>query len=493
MPDNQDFYNLLGIPRNASAEEIRRAYREAALRLHPDRNTRPGDTEIFLQVSKAYEILTDEQRRKEYDETLAEREEGLAASSPFTCLVNQSRRSLLQLDEPQVHYLLLDISPSQALPEIRPPINTCIAIDRSTSMRGQRLDQVRAATLSILKGLAPADSASIVAFSDHAEVIVTPGQAKDMATARARLSLLQAGGGTEIAQGMESGLVELQRSFSREGVNHLILLTDGRTYGDEERCLQIADEAATFGITINGVGIGADWSDRLLDDLASRTGGSVIFLDTPRSITDLLQHIMGGLTSVVASRVRLEGSVSHQVDLRSAFRLLPEPMPLGDSLPIMLGNLQKDGQIRLILELVVHPIGQIQDVTLMHCNITGDLLGPSAEAVNLPLAIHCPVTGQPDTEPPPKDIVSALSLIALYRMQEKARHEAELGQSSRAAKRLENLATQLLAGGEKELAKAALAEAEHLTHTRRLSQEGEKILKYGTRALLLLPAKAEGS
>lgn len=493
MPDNQDFYNLLGIPRSATAEEIRRAYREAALRLHPDRNTRPGDTELFLHVSKAYEILTDEQRRKEYDETLAEREEGLAASSPFTCLVKQSRRSLLQLDEPQVHYLLLDISPSQALPEIRPPINTCIAIDRSTSMRGQRLDQVRSATLSILKGLAPVDSASIVAFSDRAEVIVTPGQAKDMATARARLSLLQAGGGTEIAQGMESGLLELQRSFSREGVNHLILLTDGRTYGDEERCLQIADEAATFGITINGVGIGADWSDRLLDDLASRTGGSVIFLDTPRSITDLLQHIMGGLTSVVASRVRLEGSVSHQVDLRSAFRLLPEPMPLGDSLPMMLGNLQKDGQIRLILELVVHPIGQIQDVTLMHCNITGDLLGPSAEAVNLPLAIHSPVTGQPDTEPPPKDIVSALSLIALYRMQEKARHEAELGQSSRAAKRLENLATQLLAGGEKELAKAALAEAEHLTHTRRLSQEGEKILKYGTRALLLLPAKTEGS
>jgi Ca-activated chloride channel family protein len=70
-------------------------------------------------------------------------------------------------------------------------------------------------------------------------------------------------------------------------------------------------------------------------------------------------------------------------------------------------------------------------------------------------------------------------------MQEKARHEAELGQVAQAARRLENLATHLLAEGERELAKAALNEAVQLTQARRLSPEGEKILKYGTRSLLL--------
>jgi Ca-activated chloride channel family protein len=77
-------------------------------------------------------------------------------------------------------------------------------------------------------------------------------------------------------------------------------------------------------------------------------------------------------------------------------------------------------------------------------------------------------------------------------MQDKARHEAELGQATQAARRLENLATQLLATDERELAKAALNEAERLTYTRRLSTEGEKILKYGTRALLL-PARVPDS
>jgi Ca-activated chloride channel family protein len=76
-------------------------------------------------------------------------------------------------------------------------------------------------------------------------------------------------------------------------------------------------------------------------------------------------------------------------------------------------------------------------------------------------------------------------------MQDKARHEAELGQSSQAARRLESLATQLLANGQRDLAKAALNEAENLAKSRRLSTEGEKRLKYGTRALLL-PARAGG-
>ena len=83
------------------------------------------------------------------------------------------------------------------------------------------------------------------------------------------------------------------------------------------------------------------------------------------------------------------------------------------------------------------------------------------------------------------------SQISLYRMQEKARHEAELGQSSQAARRLENLATQLLASGERELAKSALNEADRLAHSRRLSSEGEKVLKYGTRALMI-PARTGG-
>jgi Ca-activated chloride channel family protein len=483
-----DYYAILGVPRNASEEDIRRAYREAALRLHPDKNEGPEATELFLQVNRAYELLSDADQRVAYDQELKEFEAEMISKASFGAKVIQSRTKLLQLDEPQVHYLLIDIEPSQDLPEIRPPINLAIVIDRSTSMRGRRLDHLRNATLKIMSRLNEGDSTSIIAFSDRAELVVSPDQARDNAVARARLSLLQAGGGTEIAQGLRMGLGEIDRYFSREGINHLILLTDGRTYGDENECVQMADAAAVQGITIHGIGIGSDWSDRLLDSLASRTGGSVAFLDTPEAIVDVMEDIFEKLGHTVASRLRLEGSVAQQVDLRSTFRLLPEPMPMGDSLPLTLGNLPRDGIVRVLLEMVIHPIGKLSELTLAHFTIDGDILGKRDESVPLPLEVRIPVSDEPDTEPPSEEITAALSQISLYRMQEKARHEAELGQSAQAARRLENLATQLLASGERELAKSALNEADRLAHSRQFSSEGEKVLKYGTRALMI-PAR----
>ena len=488
MTGELDYYAILGVPRNATEEDIRRAYREAALRLHPDKNEGPQATELFLQVNRAYELLSDADQRKEYDQELIEIEAEMIKQASFGASVIQSRTKLLQLDEPQVHYLLIDIEPSEDLPEIRPPINLAIVIDRSTSMRGQRLDNLRNATLKIMGGLNAGDSTSIIAFSDRAELIVSPDQARDKATARARLSQLQAGGGTEIAQGLRMGLGEIQRNFSRLGINHLILLTDGRTYGDENECIQMADASAEQGIIIHGIGIGSDWSDRLLDDLASRTGGGVAFLDSPEAIEGVMEDIFEKLGRTVASRLRLEGSVAQEVDLRSAFRLLPEPMPMGDSLPMVLGNLPRDGVVRVLLEMVIHPIGKISNLTLAHFTIDGDILGKGEESIPLPLEVRIPVSDEPDTDPPSEEITAALSQISLYRMQEKARHEAELGQSAQAARRLENLATQLLASGERELAKSALSEADRLSHSRRLSPEGEKALKYGTRALMI-PAR----
>ena len=488
MTADLDYYAILGIPRSASVEDIRRAYREAALRLHPDKNPGEEAAELFLQVNRAYELLSDSEQRSAYDQQLLAMEMELASKASFRSRVIQSRKRLLQLDEPQVHYLLLDIEPSQDLPEFRPPINLSIVMDRSTSMRGQRLDQLRSAVLKILQAMGEGDSTSIIAFSDRAELIVSPEQSREMSVARARLSLLQAGGGTEIGKGLEMGMEELQRNYSKEGVNHLILLTDGRTYGDEDMCIAMADRASEQGVIVHAVGIGSDWSDRLLDDLATRSGGSVAFLETPKSIMEVLDRIYAGMGRTVASRVRLGGSIAQQVDLRSAFRLLPEPMPMGDSLPMALGHLPREGIIRLLLEVVIHPIGPMRELTLAHFTIDGDVLGREADSVALPLDVRIPVSNEPDPDPPPEEITSALSLISLYRLQEKARHEAELGHSAQAARRLENLATQLLAGGERELARAALSEADRLAQSRRLSTEGEKILKYGTRALLL-PAR----
>ena len=70
MAENKrDYYEVLGVEKNASADEIKKAYRKAAMKYHPDRN--PGDTvaeEKFKEVGEAYEILSDDQKRSRYDQ-----------------------------------------------------------------------------------------------------------------------------------------------------------------------------------------------------------------------------------------------------------------------------------------------------------------------------------------------------------------------------------------------------------------------------------------
>ena len=64
----EDLYKILGVEKTATADQIKKAYRELAMKYHPDRN--PGDTvaeEKFKQISAAYSVLSDETKRKQYD------------------------------------------------------------------------------------------------------------------------------------------------------------------------------------------------------------------------------------------------------------------------------------------------------------------------------------------------------------------------------------------------------------------------------------------
>lgn len=69
MASKKDYYEILGVGRSASAEEIKKAYRKLAMQHHPDRNANnPAAAEKFKELSEAYEVLSDEQKRQQYDQ-----------------------------------------------------------------------------------------------------------------------------------------------------------------------------------------------------------------------------------------------------------------------------------------------------------------------------------------------------------------------------------------------------------------------------------------
>lgn len=483
MPKTSDYYAVLKVPRNASAEEIRSAYFKAARRLHPDQNTAPGDTEFFLDVQEAYEVLSDSSRRRLYDATLPPED---LSGLPVKQKILFSRPSLLSAEEPQLIYVLMEYSPPEGKDIApAPPLNLGLILDRSTSMSGRNMDIVKNTSIQILRRLRPQDFFSVVSFSDRAEVIIPAMRNSEQGKLEARIQMIQTSGGTEIFQGLEAGYHEVRRNTDQYHVNHIILLTDGRTYGDEKQCLDLAHTCAAQGIGISGLGIGHEWNDTFLDELASRTGGSSMYVSRPEDIQRLLLEKFNHLWQAYAEDTSLNYELPQGVVLQSVFRLQPETGLLSLQSPIRPGVIPREGSLKILLEFFIRP--EAPHNGTIHIFEADLHLQVSALPVPPPmvhLSLTRPVSNIMVPDPPPQEIVDAVSQVTLYRLQEQARLEVSNGEFNQASAHLQRLATHLLAHGKKQLAQTALIEAEHIIKHQAFSKEGDKRIKYGTRALL---------
>jgi Ca-activated chloride channel family protein len=475
-----DLYALLGLAPQADAEEVKAAYRLAARRFHPDANANPGATEVFRLVANAYAVLSDPSQRAAYDSAHpAGNRQPLFAVRPV-----YSRQPLPVLAEPQVIYVLLEIHPIIVADAPPPPVNLCLVIDRSTSMQGERLNQVRAAVSRLIDGLRDADTFSVVAFSDRGEVIV-PAQSveADRTKPKARVSTLMAHGGTEILQGLMCGLTELHRHLSPTAVNHLLLLTDGRTYGDEDDCLMLSSLAATDGIVISGLGLGDEWHDRFLDELTGRTGGTAAYIRTSEQVAEFINDHVRGLGANFADRLTARLTLDTGVELLNVFKVSPEASPVPVEAPLRLGGLprQEVGRVLLKFRLPAMPAGT-QYIARVALEADVISLGRRGERVTLDLAV--PVAQNAPAGSPPPALLDALSKLSQYQMQERAWQQAAEGDIDGAVDRLKALGTRLLASGQPDLARLALTEATRIERTRVWSEDSKKQLKYGTRRLI---------
>jgi Ca-activated chloride channel family protein len=251
----------------------------------------------------------------------------------------------------------------------------------------------------------------------------------------------------------------------------------------------MATKAAADRITINTIGIGVDWSDDLLDEVSRISGGNTVYMDSPSTLGDLTKQIMNSLRHVAAVQVQVDAKIAKNINLRSSYRIHPDPLPLNNTFPMLLGHLPSNGKISVLMEWLLDPIGESGIMTLAEFQVSSGAM--PAEMSNSPLIAtsRIPVSDQEDPSPPPSEILSAVSAMTLYRLQERARQEVKTGHVQDAVQRLERIASHLFRMGEQTLANIALSEARTLKQSHRFSERGEKALKYGSRALLQSPPR----
>lgn len=481
---NQTFnpYAILGVSPQANAKDIQAAYWAAAKRFHPDTNKNPGASLIFRDINLAHEIIAKQNKAATYSVS----PNGLI----FLSSTIPSRRVLPIFEEPQVFYLLLEVQPNSLSNQTqRRQVNLGLVLDRSASMQGVRMDRVKTAAKQILDQLGDQDRLCIVSFSDRADLLVKSEPVSEPNHIRSLINTITPKGGTEIYHGLNAAFDQVRWHYSRNMVNHIILITDGKTYGDEALCLELADKAREIGIGISAMGIGDEWNDEFLDELVAKTGGASAYINSPSAVVRFLEDRVRTLGEAFAERLQLTVAPDADVQLETVFRLAPNAQPIShDEQPIQLGTLGHFRPLRVLLQFQM-PGGMPEGFrTVARLDVTGDILEGGGRYEHRTISdqsIEIQTQFQP--EEPPAIMMDALGKLALYRMQQKTEHAIRQGQVAEATRRLQNLATRLLAMGQDELAEMAHAEAQRVSQTHTFSETGRKTLKFGTRLLLAPP------
>ena len=262
----------------------------------------------------------------------------------------------------QVAYVLVEARPTEMMAQVRMPLNFALVLDHSGSMKGAKLKNVKEAVKMVLDRLEPTDYVSVVIFDDTSQVIIPSMPANDKPGMQAAIDQIRDAGGTTMSLGMIQGLNELRRWHIPNAVNRMILLTDGVTYGDSDRCRQLARDAASAGISIYPLGIGADWDEDLLDSVGQLSGGMPA--EFIRNASDALTIFEQQFQSAVDVAIRNSTLILRLpvgVSPKKAVKVLPIISDLGQSVlsdrqvVIPLGDLEKDKPQSVLVELMIDP------------------------------------------------------------------------------------------------------------------------------------------
>ncbi len=389
----------------------------------------------------------------------------------------------------QLIYALIEIQPNEVISQTRMPLNFGFVLDRSGSMRGEKIERLKRAMEVALNRLAPDDLVSVTTFSDNAEVLASSAPFNVQSTLANRINRIRAGGGTQMSRGMSLGLREVYRRFSADRANQLLIFTDGQTYGDEAQCIRLAKESGEHHIPIQALGLGDDWNEGLLDRIASLSGGDSDLVESPDEIVPLFTQSIERSQRAVVRNAQLTMRLVSGVTPRQVWQVTPMIAHLGytplseHDVQVPLGELDAQEGKAVLVELLL-PVRRQGRYRVAQTQITYDL--PSQQiagaSVRSDVVVEYTADAQEAQRYDPR-IMNTVEKVTAFKLQTRALDEAGLGNIAGATQKLRAAATRLLELGEPNLAHAAQQEAENLERTGQMSSSGTKKLRYQTRKL----------
>ncbi|MCZ8341580.1 MAG: VWA domain-containing protein [Leptospira sp.] len=274
------------------------------------------------------------------------------------------------VEEVQKNHLLLRFrTPANPNSKERKPLVIGLAIDKSWSMKGEKMDSVIEASSALINWLTRHDAVTIIAYSADVQLIQPITQLTEKISVTDKIQNIQVATSTNLSGGWLSTLKAVANAKIPNAYKRVILLTDGNpTLGikDKESLVQIAKDHSAAGISTTTIGVGNDFNEEMLVEIAKAGGGNYYYIDNPEKASDIFFTEFGDIGALYGQAIDVELHFAPGVRLNQVLSEIPHQVAeefdefLGDAKTIsrqkvnlQLGDLRSDDIKNLVLELEI--------------------------------------------------------------------------------------------------------------------------------------------
>lgn len=271
-------------------------------------------------------------------------------------------------DQKNLNHLMVKVTtPQDPSQNQRKPIALCLIIDKSWSMKGEKMEALLGSAGTFINWLTRYDYLGIVGYAEDVQVIQNMENLKDKRQIIERLKDVRIGTSTNLSAGWLQGLRMLEEMEDQNTIKRVVLLTDGiATMGiqDDEKLNEIAEKYYQKGIVTTTIGFGSDFNEDSLKNIAEKGNGNFHFIDNPEKITEVFFKEFQNVGSLYAQACELD------IKFSSGYRFLEllsgknKPQIQEDNVIINIGDLMSDEDRKIVAVFEIDPSESKEDDTI---------------------------------------------------------------------------------------------------------------------------------
>jgi len=206
----------------------------------------------------------------------------------------------------------------------RAPVALALVLDKSGSMEGRPMEQLKIAVKYLVDRLTPADLLTIVTFGEESEIVMPLRRVMNTDLIKQHVDMIRPRGTTNLWAGITDAVTQLFSTDAPHHIKRVLLLTDGEAnegITDYQSIITEVRARHLAGMSYSTLGMGIEYNEELMMAIAKNTGGNYHFIEHPDEIPMVFERELGSLFGVVGNEARLKLDLRKDTEVTRAFGL----------------------------------------------------------------------------------------------------------------------------------------------------------------------------